>query len=110
MDSPLYINNLALLILPFIALVIGFATLIIGLDCIWRMEKRLRTFMLTLTIGVVMLVVRKIMLILGFDSSPYWYNLAQLLDIALIIFFFLAFAEMYRIVRFLDHEKTDSRK
>jgi hypothetical protein len=103
MDSPIFVNNMARLALPFIASVIALATLIIGLDCIWRMEKRLRTFMITLTLGVSLLIVRKVMLMLGFDASPSWYATAQLLDIGLITFFFLAFVEMYRIVRFLDH-------
>jgi hypothetical protein len=105
MDSPMFVNNVFHVALPFVALIIAFVTVIIGLDCIWRMEKRLRTFMIILTMGVALLILRKVMLVLGFDASPSWYTMAQVLDIGLITFFFLAFVEMYRIVRFLDHEK-----
>ena len=98
-------GDISRLILPFIVVVFGLATVIIGLDCVWRMEKRLRSFMRILTLAAATFLVKKIMLIMGFDSSSAWYNIAQSLDIATAVFLFFAFVEMYKIVRFLDNEK-----
>lgn len=92
-------------ILPFIIIILMGIAVIIGLNCIWRVEKRLKTFMILLTLGSTVILVRKVSLLLGYGQSAGWAAAVQYFDLAVSILFLGGFVEMYRIIRRLDREE-----
>lgn len=93
-------------VLPVIPLLLLLPAIIIGFNCIWRVEKRLDTFLKLLTGGLIFGAVRKLIVVVGYrqlDQS--WANYVQYLDIAASGMVLLALIEMYRIIRTLSREK-----
>jgi hypothetical protein len=91
-------------LLPAIPLVLMVAAIIIGFDCIWRVQKHLKLFMVLLTIGMIVNSFRKLVVIVGYTDVNSVLVTTQYLDIIGIVFFLAAFIEMYRIIRSLDGE------
>lgn len=104
MDN-IFLGNSARLFLPFISLIVGIVTLILCFDCIWRADKRLKKFIMFVAAAIIVHIIRKIFLILGYNNDPSWYFFAQYVDIGIIGFLFLAMMQMYRMIRVIDHER-----
>ncbi len=94
--------------LPALPLVLMIGAIIIGFDCIWRVEKRLDTFMKLLTVGMIFNAIRKLVVVFGYTDFTPLLSYTQYLDVAANGFFFAAFVEMYRIIRVLTHEEKDT--
>lgn len=92
-------------LLPTIPLVFLLVAVVIGFDCVWRVEKRLDTFMKLLTIGTIFLAANKIIEALGADKAFGWGLFMQIMDIISAALLMFAFIEMYRIIRSLNNEK-----
>src|SRR3989338_8424492 len=90
-------------ILPAIPLFLMLAAIILGFNCVWRVERRLDTFLKLLTAGIVFTAIRKLVVVIGYhDLTQQWTNFVQYLDIignGLILF---AMLEMYRIITILN--------
>src|SRR5438132_997513 len=90
--------------LPLVAIVLLAASLIVALDCAWRVEKRLHTFMKLLAAAVAVLLAKKVLEITGFSASNSFRNFFEYLDILSAVFVLSSMVEIYRIIRFLDGE------
>jgi hypothetical protein len=91
--------------LPLLSIVMSIITLIIGLDCIWRVEKRLKTFLIVLTGAVIVTALRKITGLLGLDQSASWHAALLYSDLLVATLVLSAYFEIYRIIRSLNNEK-----
>lgn len=89
---------------PFITLIFTTASLIILLDCIWRVEYRLNTAFKLLAVSLVIVLIRRASGFLGLDQSPDWVNILAVFDFCASLFSLLGFIEFVRIVRSLTRE------
>jgi len=90
----------ARLFFPLISVVLLAAAVIMGLDCVWRVEKRLRTFMRLLTAAIVFLALRQALgLLAPAGSAP-----VIIMDIVSSLLLLFSLIEMYRIIRTWDNE------
>ena len=92
------------IILSFIDLFILLCAGILAFDCIWRVERRFKTFMKLLTAALVPFVLRNIAIIIGYTEFSHWTTVDQGLSIVGSFLLLASFIEMYRILRTLDHE------
>jgi hypothetical protein len=94
------------LLISFIVLAVYIATIIVGMDCIWRVERRLKLYLLLLTGAVVIFATLHalgiVMAIAQFSVHELFFDAAKALAGLLI---FISFLEMYRIIRLLDKER-----
>jgi cytochrome c biogenesis factor len=95
---------------PLLAIVLLAAALIVGLDCVWRVEKRLDTFMKLLIVAISVLLVANIIQLLGGDMSMLVENLMHYLQALAALMFLLSVGEMYKIIRSLDNENPPEQK
>lgn len=103
MEIDLFVNYFDRL-LPAISLVLMVAAIIIGFNCIWRVQKHLKLFMILLTLGMFVNSLRKLIIIFGYSSVNTVLTFTQYIDIVAMILFLAAFIEIYRIIRSLDGE------
>jgi hypothetical protein len=103
MEIDLFVNYFDRL-LPAIPLVLMAAAIIIGFNCIWRVQKHLKLFMILLTLGMFVNSLRKLIIIFGYSSVNTVLTFTQYIDIVAMILFLAAFIEIYRIIRSLDGE------
>ena len=97
-------DNIVQVVLPFFSLIITFIALIVGLDVIWRVQKHLKIFMLSLTLTVLILVLSEAGLILGMDGNSYWRVAVECMDVLTGLLFVSAFLQMYKIIRVIESE------
>ena len=103
MEIDLFVNYFDRL-LPAIPLVLMVAAIIIGFNCIWRVQKHLKLFMILLTLGMFVNSLRKLIIIFGYSSVNTVLTYTQYIDIVAMVIFLAAFIEIYRIIRSLDGE------
>jgi hypothetical protein len=96
--------------LPLVAIITLCLAVIVALDCAWRVEKRLKTFMKLATAALFILLAKKILEITGFQESDFFKNFFQYLDIAVSLFLLASMVEMYKIIRSLDNENPKAPK
>lgn len=94
----------------FISLIITSLTVIVGLNCIWRVEHRLKTAMSLFTAGVATNAIRKAVGLTGWEQALVWNVMLLIFDLIVSLFFVLAFVEMYKIIRTLDNEQSNDKK
>ena len=90
--------------LPAVPLVLLVLTIIIGFNCIWRVQKHLKVFMKLLTIGMFVISLHELVLLFGYTDINSVLVYTHYLYIIAAILFLAAFIEMYRIIRSLDGE------
>jgi putative Mn2+ efflux pump MntP len=95
---------------PLLAIVLLAAAVIVGLDCVWRVEKRLDTFMKLLIVGISVLLVANIIQLLGGEMSILVENLMHYLQALAALMLLLSVGEMYKIIRSLDNENPPSQQ
>lgn len=91
--------------LPILSLIISSITVIFGLWCIWRTEKRLDLFMKILTLAIFLGGVRKALAILGFDQLASWKQILLYFEIINGSLTLLAFVEMARLISAVSKAK-----
>lgn len=94
-------------ILPFLSLILSAVAIIIGLNCIWRVEKKLDWFLKLLTGATLVTAVRKSIGLVGLDQSGRWPEFLLYFDLIASILLLFAFLEMYRIIRQLSNENKN---
>jgi len=92
------------LLVSFISLALVLVALIIGLCCIWRVERRLKIFLIILTVAVGLLGLEKLLDIIISAQSQSFVNLLELIDLVRSLLFVAAFGEMFRIITGLSKE------
>lgn len=110
MALPSIANNLYNFYLPLLAIVLLAAALVLALDCIWRVEKRLATFMKLFLGAVSFFLAKKILEIAGFSGIDFFSNFFGYLDLGSALFLLCAAMEMYKIIRRLDGENPQKNK
>jgi hypothetical protein len=98
------------MLLPLITVGIYVIAIIIGLDCIWRVEKNLDLFLKFYVGGLIILGLRMLAGALGFIESTYWTLLVPLVDALAGIMFLVSLLVMYKIIRSLNFEKSKLKK
>jgi hypothetical protein len=91
-------------LLPFITLIFSVASIVILLDCVWRVEKRLGTAFKLLAASVIIVTIRRALGILGLNESMHWANILTLFDLVSSIFALFGFIEFGKIIRTLTRE------
>ncbi len=86
--------------LPLVSIVLLAAAIIIGLDCVWRLSKRMDVFMKFLTVAVIARIVMEIITLL----VPEALALRHAINILSALLLLIAMIEMYRIIRTWDNE------
>jgi hypothetical protein len=88
------------LFFPLLSIVLLAVAIIVGLDCVWRVEKRLDTFMKLLTAGVIFRIFQEITDLVAPDARA----VLIVLNIFSSLLILMAMIEMYRIIRTWDNE------
>lgn len=96
----------AYLFFPLLSIVLLAVAIVIGLDCVWRVEKRLDTFMKLLTVGIIFRIFQEITALVASDAQ----TVLVILNISSSLLLLMAMIEMYRIIRTWDNEDTDGIK
>ena len=91
--------------LQFIDVFILLAAIVVGFDCIWRVEKHLATFVKLLTISLLPLGLRSVAMLFGMGTMPDWNYIDSGLGILSSILILASLIELLRIVRSLDSEE-----
>lgn len=86
-------------VLSYFGLIFMSAALVMALNIVWRVEKRLDIFMKLFTIVIVLANTRFILYLLGLDASDSWPLIVSLLNSAIAVGAFFTVLEMYRIVK-----------
>ena len=94
------------LFFPLVSIVLLTIAIIVGFDCVWRVEKRLDTFMKLLTTGIIFRVLAEIMSL--FLPVGEWIPVCG--NIASSFFILLAVIEMYKIIKTWDNENPPKQE
>ena len=92
-------------LLPIITLAIYIVAIIIGLDCVWRVEKRLGVCLKLFVAGLAILTLRMIAGIIGLAEASFWLTIVWATDALAGILFLSALLIMYKIIRSLNYEQ-----
>ena len=90
---------------PLLSIVLLAITIIVGLDCVWRVEKRLETFMKLLTAGVIFRIFQEIFVLIAPDLR----TVSVVLNSVSSLFLLIGMIEMYRIIRTWDNEELNKQ-
>ena len=95
------------IVIPFITLFLTVLSLVILLECVWRVEKRLGTAFKLLAASVIIIVIRKALGMLGIGQSVVSNDILISMDMLSGIFSLLGFIEFGRIIRTLTYENKN---
>jgi hypothetical protein len=96
-------------LLPFLGLAFSLISLIVVLNCLWRSQKHLKTFLKLCVVAVGVFALRKISGILGLASGDFWQIVSQILDVLNSLFFMFGALELYKIIKGLDNEELKEK-
>jgi hypothetical protein len=92
-------------LIPLISILFSFVALVLCLICIWRAEKRLKTFLIMGFVVIALRTARRILEILGLNQSENWTSILTISDLLIGLFFMASFIEMFRIIAAINKQK-----
>lgn len=100
------INAASMVFLLPLANILLYCMIVIGcFNCIWRVEKKLDLFLKLLGAGFVVILIRMVIGVAGFATSPNWLFAIRATDFLAGVFYLSSMFVMYKLIRNLNLEK-----
>jgi hypothetical protein len=96
-------------LIPIGTIAVYIVAIIIGLDCVWRVEKRIDLFLKIIVVIMIVNLARIALGMLGLSESPQWALILSATDFLKGILFASAMIVMYKIIRSRNSEKPVKR-
>lgn len=88
----------------FTTVLILLGTLILIMTAIWRAEGKFDIYLKLIACAFVLLLIKNVLLLLGFRSYEHWSIVLRTLDLAQVLFFLFSNIELFVIIRNLSGE------
>lgn len=92
-------------IIALINVVLYLSVIIVGLNCIWRVERRLNKFLKIVIIAILLVPLRIILGVAGLEHDPIWMLVVRCFGFAAGALLLYAFVDLLRMLKTISHEK-----